>query len=203
MEKCHNNKDLTILRVKDRFNAKSVPFGYRDMLMNVLLPNVGIICEIQLHWQKLYQYKKISHDMYKKARLFENGNDGSNLAYNVATKSYRPIIGNTVFDFQTLKQGNNNSNNNNNRGTNNHNSDHETQQKNDDNINQSGCDELESLFTKWGLAKYIEVMKEEGREDPIDWIALEDDDLKQMKFQKGHIIKFKRKYKEWQQQKQS
>jgi len=56
-----------ILRVKDRFDPENIAFGYRDMLINVTVPEHGIICEIQLHHNLFYQHKKISHEMYKKS----------------------------------------------------------------------------------------------------------------------------------------
>ena len=55
-----------ILRVKDRFNPEHMPFGYRDLLINVKCKDHSVICEIQLHLHLFYQYKAISHNMYKK-----------------------------------------------------------------------------------------------------------------------------------------
>eukprot|EP01084_Bolivina_argentea_P171390 296940_1 len=44
-------KDLDggILRLKDRFNPQHMPFGYRDLLINVYCPGSKIVCEMQLH----------------------------------------------------------------------------------------------------------------------------------------------------------
>ena len=77
-----------VLRVKDRFHPRTVPFGYRDLLINVmwyapyivfvlfcvvlhfcpraLSPKSKIVAEIQLHFMPFYKYKKISHKMYKR-----------------------------------------------------------------------------------------------------------------------------------------
>ena len=57
-----------VLRVKDRFNPKTMPFGYRDLLINVNCPKseVPVVCEIQLHHKIFYKHKKVSHEMYKK-----------------------------------------------------------------------------------------------------------------------------------------
>eukprot|EP01083_Nonionella_stella_P192018 710181_1 len=60
-----------ILNVKDRFQPPQIQFGYRDLLINFYIPNAKIICEMQLHHKLFYSFKKISHVMYKKARLFE------------------------------------------------------------------------------------------------------------------------------------
>merc|ERR1711920_524674 len=61
-----------ILRVKDRYNPQHVAFGYRDLLINIRSDKGAVIvCEVQLHHTLFYRHKKISHDMYKKARLFD------------------------------------------------------------------------------------------------------------------------------------
>eukprot|EP01083_Nonionella_stella_P272746 925022_1 len=77
-----------ILRIKDRFEAKTIPFGYRDLMINTRCPNSKIICEIQFHHSQFYKLKKPSHAMYKKARLFEY--DGKNDAYEYAQIHIRP-----------------------------------------------------------------------------------------------------------------
>jgi len=88
-----------ILRVKDRFNKASEPYGYRDLMINVMCyPSAenqeigGMICEIQLHHALFYNAKKVSHTMYKRTRLFEREN-GKNEAYEFAKKYVRPVIG--------------------------------------------------------------------------------------------------------------
>eukprot|EP01084_Bolivina_argentea_P108451 193823_1 len=73
-----------ILNVKDRFQAHQIEFGYRDLLINFYIPNAKIICEMQLHHKLFYQYKKISHNMYKYARLFER--DDRNIANDYPKK---------------------------------------------------------------------------------------------------------------------
>eukprot|EP01083_Nonionella_stella_P030323 83151_1 len=69
-ELAKENDNGGILRCKDRFAGEKVPFGYRDLLINIYCPGSKIVCEIQLQHQMFYKYKKISHIMYKKARLF-------------------------------------------------------------------------------------------------------------------------------------
>eukprot|EP01083_Nonionella_stella_P254478 874389_1 len=99
-------KDLTnkkckggIVRCKDRFDPQNMPFGYRDLLINVNCPGsekkIPIVCEIQLHHKLFYQYKKISHSMYKKARLFDL--KGHNIAYEYADKYMRRDVGDRVY----------------------------------------------------------------------------------------------------------
>ena len=93
-----NMKDeFEILRVKDRFNSESEPCGYRDLMINVFCKPKkeneksieGIICEIQLHHNIFYKAKKVSHKMYKRTRLFQNGN--INEAYDYAKKYVRLV----------------------------------------------------------------------------------------------------------------
>eukprot|EP01084_Bolivina_argentea_P020894 38813_1 len=85
-----NNKDVgPILRVKDRFNPDSVPFGYRDLLINIHIPGSKIVGEIQLHHKLFYDRKHESHAIYKKARLFEDPQTGNNVAYKMASKRYK------------------------------------------------------------------------------------------------------------------
>jgi len=88
--------DYKILRVKDRFHKTQEPYGYRDLMINVMVegePDIaGMICEIQLHHELFYNAKKTSHKMYKRTRLFER--EGTeNEAYVFAKKYVRPIIG--------------------------------------------------------------------------------------------------------------
>merc|ERR1711997_968309 len=68
-----------------------MPFGYRDMLINVMCPRSKIVAEIQLHFVGFYKYKKISHRMYKRARLFQR--EEGNLAYDYADAQVRPKFG--------------------------------------------------------------------------------------------------------------
>ena len=87
-----------ILRCKDRYNPKEIPFGYRDMLINMYSPGSKVVCEIQLHHQLFYKHKKISHKMYKKARLFED--EYGNKAYEYANEHIRKIVGTKIYEIQ-------------------------------------------------------------------------------------------------------
>jgi len=95
-----DEKSEGILRVKDRFNPDTMPFGYRDMLINIYCPGSKLVCEIQLHHALFYRFKTISHEMYKKARLFEDVETDENLAYKFADKEIRPRIGDRTYQLQ-------------------------------------------------------------------------------------------------------
>eukprot|EP01084_Bolivina_argentea_P126424 223855_1 len=93
------SQNCKIVRVKDRFNAKVMPFGYRDCLLNVRCPGIKgstpLICEVQLHHKAFYDNKKTSHKIYKTARLFEAKKDKKkiNFAYQSAKQYYGQIVG--------------------------------------------------------------------------------------------------------------
>ena len=165
------DKNIDIIRVKDRFEPNLVPFGYRDILINFYCPDSGIICELQLHHTMFYEYKKVSHDIYKKARLFDYG-DG-NYAYQYAQQFARPKIGDIV-DIV-------NNNNNNNECI--------------DDLMMNG----KQLLNYWGLSMYdTKMIDKEGWNDPNDWKYLKEDDLKNdIGFKDSHIRKFMGKYKQW------
>eukprot|EP01084_Bolivina_argentea_P057762 105517_1 len=167
-----------ILRVKDRFHPQQMPFGYRDLMINILCPNsTEIVCELQLQFAPFYEYKKVSHKMYKLARLFEV--EDQNLAYNYAVQYLRPKLG----SFEVYKL---------------------TKEDMDDD-EKDGADKASEmsyreLLTSWGLSQYIAKMEEEGWDDPTAWSELTEEDLKNdMGFKKGHIRKFNKQYKEWSQ----
>lgn len=64
---------------KDRFH-KPTPVGYRDLLMNVELPN-GIVGELQLHVKGMLEAKEQGHKPYEVMRsLFAKHGEGSSLA---------------------------------------------------------------------------------------------------------------------------
>eukprot|EP01083_Nonionella_stella_P039994 108771_1 len=75
-----------ILRAKDRFSypAADAPFGYRDVLINIVCPKTEIVCEIQLHLHVFHFHKHDSHTMYKTARIF----DGKGKRYDNALMDY-------------------------------------------------------------------------------------------------------------------
>eukprot|EP01083_Nonionella_stella_P273223 926757_1 len=87
-----------IVRCKDRFNPHNIPFGYRDLLVNIMCPKSKIVCEVQLHHELFYKHKKISHYMYKRARLFED-RDGNNQAYKYANEYIRSSVGNKQYQY--------------------------------------------------------------------------------------------------------
>merc|ERR1712228_677877 len=169
-----------ILRVKDRFHLQHIPFGYRDMLINVVCPGSKIVTEIQLHFEPLSKYKKISHAMYKRARLFER--ETENLAYKYSTKYLRPKIGSNKF-YEPSK---------------------DDMIDDDDQENETkAVKSFDVLLQEWGLEKYIEKMRDEGWDDVRDWIDLTDDDLKNdIGFSKGHIRKWHRNFKQWAKKKE-
>jgi hypothetical protein len=57
------------MQPKNRF-AKPVPVGYRDLLMNVKLPN-GMIAEVQLHAKPMLKAKNEGHHWYEVQRTIE------------------------------------------------------------------------------------------------------------------------------------
>merc|ERR1712176_41452 len=76
-----------------------------DLLINVNCPNsqVPMVCEIQLHHKLFYQHKKISHKMYKIARIFEI--DGRNLAYEYADEHIRKSVGDKIYEVENDEEG--------------------------------------------------------------------------------------------------
>jgi hypothetical protein len=54
---------------KDRFN-NPLPVGYRDMLLNVTLPN-GLVGELQLHVKSMLKAKNEGHKLYETMRTIE------------------------------------------------------------------------------------------------------------------------------------
>eukprot|EP01083_Nonionella_stella_P171637 586648_1 len=168
-----------ILRVKDRYHPTTIPFGYRDLLINVFCPSSKIVAEIQLHFMEFYKYKKISHRMYRRARLFER--EEVNEAYEYATKYKRPKIG-TFKAYKVSKEE----------------MEDDEEEKGDVDAKEAKDMKYDALLKQWGLQKYIPKMRDEGWDEPEDWKEIEDDDLKNdIGFSKGHIKKFRRRYNEW------
>ena len=158
--------DGGILRLKDRFNPKQMPFGYRDLLINVYCPGCKIVCEVQLHHVLFYNFKKISHRMYVKARLFER--EGYNEAYRYADQYVRPRVKDRCYQVQD--------------------DDFERQESAPDSKEQEEEEEINfrDLLKSWKLDKYADMMEEEGWEDPIDWKKLTEDEFKDdLGFSKG------------------
>eukprot|EP01083_Nonionella_stella_P045618 122418_1 len=161
-----------ILRCKDRFHPKDMPFGYRDLLLNMHCPgsNQKVICEVQLHHQLFYQHKEVSHGVYKKARIFEDKN-GNNMAYQYSDQNIRKTVGDKLYEYE---------------------------QKKDD----GGESKAHKLLKEWGLDKYVaDLIDENGYDDVDDWSDLTEKDLIAMNFKAGHAKKFVRlvtKYKQYQ-----
>ena len=158
-----------ILRCKDRFNADIMPFGYRDLLINIYCPESNIVCEIQLHHIMFYQYKSESHRMYKKARLFEQ--EDRNLAYEYADKHSRKHIGNKLYEIDMKER---------------------------DEQKSSDIDtDLYDLMKEWKLEQYAHLLIDDGGFDEFDgWIELNVDDMINMGFKPGHARKFVRMVKQ-------
>merc|ERR1712048_1490168 len=168
-----------ILRVKDRFHPQNIPFGYRDMLINVVCPGSKIVTEIQLHFEPLYKYKKVSHKMYKRARLFERQTE--NLAYKYATQYLRPKIG-SIKCYEPVEEDM-----------------IEEDGQHNGAKDKASMKSFDVLLKEWGLEQYIDKMKSEGWDDVRDWSDLTEDDLKNdIGFNKGHLRKWNRNYKRWQ-----
>ncbi|ETO13614.1 hypothetical protein RFI_23754 [Reticulomyxa filosa] len=54
------------------------------------MTGTDLVCEVQFHHNVFYQYKKESHYVYKRARLFESGD--RNLAYEYVTKHIKDKV---------------------------------------------------------------------------------------------------------------
>merc|ERR1712087_523119 len=121
--------------------------------------------------------KKISHKMYKRARLFER--ETNNLAYEYSTQYLRPKIG-SIKTYQITKEDG----------------------LSDEEDEAVAVKTFDVLLKEWGLEKYIDKMRDEGWDDSRDWKDLTDDDLKNdIGFSKGHIKKWHRNFDEWTKQK--
>merc|ERR1712228_695574 len=141
---------------------------------NVVCPGSRIVTEIQLHFEPLSKYKKISHTMYKRARLFER--ETENLAYKYSTQYLRPKIGSKAYEPSK-----------------------DDMVDDDEKENETkAVKSFDVLLKEWGLEKYIDKMQDEGWDDPEDWQEITDDELqKHIGFSRGHIKKWHRKFNEW------
>jgi len=150
-----------VLRVKDRYHPRSVPFGYRDLLVNVMCPRSKIVAEIQLHFQLFYRRKKISHKMYKRARLFDRAE--GNLAYDYADEFLRKSNEGKVYDLseEDAAGGSNEE------------------------------DSFKTLLHHWGLAAFADGFEKEGYDDPALWSNIDEEALRELGMGKGHIMKWK------------
>lgn len=68
---------LDVVRVKDRF-AKPLDTGYRDVLMNVRLPD-GLMAELQIHIPEMLAAKELGHLLYEIERALPPGEEKSRL----------------------------------------------------------------------------------------------------------------------------
>lgn len=64
-------ENLDVIRVKDRFN-NPLPTGYRDVLINVRLPN-GMKAELQIHVPEMLKAKELGHLLYEVQRVSPEG----------------------------------------------------------------------------------------------------------------------------------
>jgi len=124
------------------------------------------VAEIQLHHKLFYKHKKISHKMYKRARLFERPE--GNLAYNYADTFLRPKLGTQkVYEVTKDDMGG------------------------DDDAKGNESDEevdFRTLLNKWGFGKFADVFEENGYEDPSFWSEIPEEELvDDLGFKKGHI----------------
>eukprot|EP01084_Bolivina_argentea_P118348 210000_1 len=53
------------------------------------------------------------------------------------------------------------------------------------------------LLENWSLGQFAQKFKVEGWDDPRYWHEMTDNDLNEMGFKKGHIVKFKNQLNEW------
>ena len=54
---------LNIKRVKNRFKAEKVEYGYRDV--NIIVDFEGLLCEIQITLREFYAIRKNMHPYYR------------------------------------------------------------------------------------------------------------------------------------------
>ena len=171
-----------ILRVKDRFVPEHVPFGYRDICINIYCPcsDKHIVCELQLHHIMFYSYKKISHKLYKKARLFENAITDTNAAYQYAIKYVKPIVKNETIEQSRMPNI-------------------IVVSTNVQNVNmKDNLSSFDSLLENWNLSQYKDNFINTGYDDPIDWIHLSNEKLVNIiQMKEGHAKRFLRCYLEY------
>jgi len=194
-----------ILRAKDRFNPKDIPFGYRDLLVNINCPGTNLVCEVQFHHEIFYQYKRDSHYVYKRARLFEV--DNRNLVHEYATEHIKPKVGeNERYVPRAHKHRGNDSDEENQDGEGKETTKGEDVPK----------DTFEDLVKKWlpdkskkspdgviqvdvdgTMMSYLEILEQDGFDSVEALEELTNEDLQRLNFKTGHIrtfIKLKTEY---------
>merc|ERR1719382_484227 len=108
-----------------------------------------MVCELQLHHKLFYRHKKISHSMYKIARIFEVGDE--NLAYNYADQNIRSVVGDKVYKVE---------------------------EKKDDLEEEDGAEAVRVwLRDTVKLEQYFDALLEEGYERLEDFEDIEEDEL--------------------------
>ena len=76
--------------MKNRFLEESPAMGYRDVLVNLALPQVGVVVELQLTLRNLAELKRSMHPFYKVLR----------------SKLPAELLSQAIFrDFQVGKEG--------------------------------------------------------------------------------------------------
>lgn len=70
-------ENLDVIRVKDRFTTP-LPTGYRDVLINVRLPN-GMKAELQIHVPDMLKAKELGHLLYEVERVTPEGAERAGL----------------------------------------------------------------------------------------------------------------------------
>ena len=67
------NMNIKIVRIKNRFLEAKTPFGYRDVLLNLVFEDInpGFVCELQLHHNKFQQLRTygMGHSNYQASRF--------------------------------------------------------------------------------------------------------------------------------------
>jgi len=172
-----------VLRAKDRFDPAAMPFGYRDLLVNVMCPGTSVVCEIQFHHKIFYDSKKDSHYVYKRARLFDVGD--KNMAYEYVTEHIKtkiPPEQKYVSRFGTEDDDEGGG--------------HKAKVVGVLDLlkewlpDKSSEDGVSGLTEDGKLVSYYQILKDQGY-DTVDGMKdLTDDDLKEMKFKPGHRKQF-------------
>jgi hypothetical protein len=90
--------NIEVLRVSDRMNTPA-PMEYRDLKMNVLLVDFGVICEMQLHMDGFYKKKEELHKHYEIDRAKKLADT---IAADRKRSSMPDIIGLSVDEMHSL-----------------------------------------------------------------------------------------------------
>jgi len=194
-----------LLRAKDRFHPQEVAFGYRDLLVNLNCPGTSLVCEVQFHHEIFYKYKKDSHYVYKRARLFEVNN--RNMAYDYVTEHIKPKIKKDEhYVPRDFSKG----------GDSDDEGGHEEGKQTSKGEKGEHEDKIEDLLKKWlpdkskkspdGVIQidvdgtpmsYMQVLEQDGFDNVGSLEDLTEEDLKGMNFKTGHIRSFLKQKNEY------